>query len=303
MEFFKSEDGKEMVDIKISRQFLTVMLIVVFAVLFLTAGTGIYVLRGYKDISRSYHIQQENALLRDRIYVLNSEIDSILIKLELMEHWEDEIRSRENFEEINKEVREMGVGGLPIIDRELSITDSLFQMEYSLLISRLTQTRSKAYFDFDTHKELRENYHLRDNLYNSTPSIYPTFGRLSSGYGYRTHPITGKRDFHSGLDLSNVKGTPIYATADGEVYSVGYKRKLGRYIKIRHNFGFVTVYGHLNEQLVKKGDKVHKGEMIAKMGKTGEATGSHLHYEVIRYKRHRNPINYLTQERSNIALK
>lgn len=303
MESVKSTDGNDLMIIRVSRRFFSVFIIFCIVALALLAAVGIYVGRSYKEVALMRQVQAENALLKDRIYSLNSEIDSIMIKLELMEQWEDEIRSRENFKEINNEVREMGIGGLPPLDPALALSDTLFQVEYGLVTTRLTQLRSKAYFDFDTHKELRESYQLREELYTSTPSIYPTFGRLSSGYGWRTHPVTGKRDFHSGLDLSNTIGTPIYATADGTVYKIGYTPLLGRYIKIRHKFGFVTVYGHLNKRLVKKGDEVHKGEIIAEMGRTGRVTGSHLHYEVIRYNRSRNPINYLTKEKSSIALK
>ena len=264
---------------------------------------SVYLFRGYQEVRHSQQVVFENAMLRDRILVLNSELDSIMIKLDLMENWEDDIRSRENYREINKEVRDMGIGGLPQIDKEILLTDQAFQLEYSMLTTRLTHLRAKAYFDYETHKELYDNVNLREDLYNSTPSIYPTFGRLSDAYGYRIHPITGKRTFHNGIDLSNKKGTPIYTTANGEVISVGYKTKLGKYIKIKHKFGFVTVYGHLSKSIVKKGDKLSKGTIIGEMGSTGKSTGSHLHYEVIRYNRNRNPNKYLVQERRDIALK
>ncbi|MCF7920736.1 MAG: M23 family metallopeptidase [Candidatus Cloacimonetes bacterium] len=297
----RKESGE--VCIRLKRRGLIAAAVITTLTLILLIITSIYLHRVYTDVRHAQQILLENSILRDRIFVLNTELDSIMIKLELMERWEDEIRSRENYREINKEVRDMGIGGLPQIDQELSLSDADLQLEYSMLTTRFMQLRGKAYFDFETHQELFDNLNLRDDLYSSTPSIYPTFGRLSSGFGNRTHPITGKRDFHSGIDLSNKTGTPIYATADGVISSVGWKRKLGKFVKIKHNFGFNTVYGHMNKYNVKKGDKVHKGEIIGEMGSTGETTGSHLHYEVIRYNRHRNPAVYLAQERKDIALK
>lgn len=263
----------------------------------------IYINRGYKDLSMSQAVMVENSELKDRIHRLNSEIDSIMIKLELMENWEDEIRSGENFKEINKEVREMGIGGLPQIDNELNIKDVKASLEYNLLVNRLNHLSSKVAFDFGTHNELYENYKLRDELYRSTPSIYPTFGRISSGYGRRTHPLTGKKDYHYGIDLANKLGTPIYATADGKVSKTTRTAKMGRYIKLNHEFGFETVYGHLSKILVRKGQEVKKGQIIALMGNTGDSTGPHLHYEVHRYNRYRNPSKYLVKEKEDIVLK
>ena len=303
MESVIERNSDKLIRIVISRKWLVGIASTMAVILVFLVSMSVYLFRGYQEVRQSQQVVFENAMLRDRIFVLNSELDSIMIKLELMENWENDIRSRENYREINKEVREMGVGGLPQIDKEILLTDKEFQLEYSMLTTRLTQLRAKAYFDYDTHQELFDNVNLREDLYNSTPSIYPTFGRLSDAYGYRLHPITGKRSFHNGIDLSNKKGTPIYATADGEVISVGRKRKLGKYVKIKHSFGFVTVYGHMSKYIVKKGDKLNKGTIIGEMGSTGESTGSHLHYEVIRYNRNRNPGKYLVQERRDIALK
>lgn len=263
---------------------------------------GVYIYLGYPQVKRYHQVKRENELIKKKIGIMVTELDTLKAKLEMMERWEDEIRSRENYKEINKEIREMGIGGIPAKEIELINCDPEMQNEYYLLKSKLAQMSIRTQFNFETHAELRENIFLRDDIYRSTPSIYPAFGRLSSGYGYRRHPISGKRDFHQGIDISNRSGTPIYATADGEVIYVGRKYKMGKYIKIRHSYGFDTLYGHLSEYSVRKGQKVSKGDIIGRMGSTGESTGPHLHYEVIRYKRHRNPVKYLFQERCDIAL-
>jgi murein DD-endopeptidase MepM/ murein hydrolase activator NlpD len=294
--------GKILV-LKIRKGELTAGVILLSAIL-LFVGMGIvYINKGYRDLAESQEVMKENSLLKDRITHLNMEIDSIMIRLELMENWEDDIRSRENFEEINKEVREMGVGGLPQIDTEIKLSDAEANLSYHLLANRLNHLRSKVAFDYQTHEELHSNYQLRDDLYRSTPSIYPTFGRISSGYGKRINPLTRKPDYHYGVDLANQTGTPIYATADGVVAKTTRTKKMGRYIKLRHEFGFETVYGHLSRILVKAGQEVQKGQIIGEMGNTGDSTGPHLHYEVHRYNRYRNPAQYFVKEKEDIALK
>lgn len=113
-----------------------------------------------------------------------------------------------------------------------------------------------------------------------TPSIWPTKGWVSSGYGYRIDPFTGLRQFHHGIDISNRIGTPIIAPADGIVARIWRDRRLGLSMKISHGYGITTIYGHLQKVLVKVGQRVKRGQRIALMGNTGRSTGPHLHYEV-----------------------
>lgn len=112
--------------------------------------------------------------------------------------------------------------------------------------------------------------------------VWPAAGRLTSGYGWRVHPISGKRKFHKGLDIANSHGSPIRAAADGTVIqaSTGWNGGYGTSIKIRHANGYVTHYAHLSSLSVKVGQKVSAGQVIGRMGSTGSSTGSHLHFEV-----------------------
>ena len=109
-----------------------------------------------------------------------------------------------------------------------------------------------------------------------------TNGTFQSYFGYRTHPITGVRTFHSGIDISNSLNTPIYAYAAGTVITAGWEGALGNCIAIDHGNGLVTKYGHLNTIGVSVGDTVNAGQKIAGMGKTGYVTGTHLHFEVLK---------------------
>ena len=139
-------------------------------------------------------------------------------------------------------------------------------------------------------------------LFEGIPNGDPTGGkgRISDHYGYRTHPVLHHRQLHSGLDFAMPIGTPIYATANGVVLSAGIQPGYGHMVEIRHNFGFGTRYGHLNgKYLVKQGDFVRKGDIIAYSGNSGLSTGPHLHYEIRFISKPLNPINFVNWKQEN----
>jgi murein DD-endopeptidase MepM/ murein hydrolase activator NlpD len=127
----------------------------------------------------------------------------------------------------------------------------------------------------------------------STPSIWPTEGWVTSGYGYRISPFTGRRSFHAGLDIASDFGTPIVAPARGRVVFAGRKGPLGKTLVIDHGFGLRTSYGHAAQTHVKKGQEIERGEPIASVGSTGRSTGPHLHYTVEVKGRSVDPHNYI----------
>jgi len=129
----------------------------------------------------------------------------------------------------------------------------------------------------------------------STPSIWPVFGYITSGYGWRTHPIRRNREYHTALDLYNPLGqnTPIRATADGRVVVSGWAGGYGRLVVIDHGNGFSTRYAHCSTLLVGQGERVEQGQIIAYVGRTGTATGNHLHYEVWYRGKAVNPMNFV----------
>ena len=110
--------------------------------------------------------------------------------------------------------------------------------------------------------------------------------KMTSKFGYRIHPVTKKKKFHRGIDLKAKRKTKVYATADGVVNFIEDKNRgsFGRVVQISHNYGFETVYAHLRKTMVKSGDIVKKGDVIALSGNSGRSSGPHLHYEV-RYAR------------------
>ncbi|MGI9322385.1 MAG: M23 family metallopeptidase, partial [Pseudomonadales bacterium] len=122
-------------------------------------------------------------------------------------------------------------------------------------------------------------------------------GWLSSRYGYRRDPITGKRAWHQGIDFAGREGADVLAMADGYVRFAGEKAGYGKMIEITHLDGYVTRYGHHKELLVKATDLVQKGDVIGRMGRTGRATGYHVHLEVIKDGKPVNPSSYLHRAR------
>lgn len=103
---------------------------------------------------------------------------------------------------------------------------------------------------------------------------------ISSHYGYRTNPVSGKYRLHGGLDLAACDGSPIYAVLGGEVIASTYSDSYGNYVIIDHKNGYETLYAHCSELLCQKGDTVNRGDTIARVGSTGNSTGPHLHIEV-----------------------
>ena len=123
--------------------------------------------------------------------------------------------------------------------------------------------------------------------WNHTPSIWPTAGYLSSSFGLRLSPFSrsnesdeGLLGYHSGFDITNAEGTPIQTTADGVVEIAGWYERYGNAVVVRHTNELETLYGHMSRVDVKVGQRVTRGDILGAMGRTGNATGVHLHYEV-----------------------
>lgn len=137
----------------------------------------------------------------------------------------------------------------------------------------------------------------KEEMLASIPAIQPVANRdlkrMASGFGYRIHPIYKTRKFHGGMDFSAPKGTPIYATGNGRILKAIRSRKgLGNHVKINHGYGIMTVYGHMDSFVVRKNQKVKRGDLIGYVGTSGTSTAPHLHYEVHKNSRKVNPVYY-----------
>jgi murein DD-endopeptidase MepM/ murein hydrolase activator NlpD len=160
-------------------------------------------------------------------------------------------------------------------------------------IDRLSRAIDDREQQFDTLQEMLANRKVGDRaLYGAQPVYH---GQLSSYFGMRIDPFTGRRALHQGIDFSGRPGSAILAAADGVVTFAGYKGDYGRTIEINHGDDCFTRYAHSKLIFVKQGDVVKKGQVIALMGSTGRATGTHLHFEIYKHGRPVDPFIYLTQ--------
>lgn len=127
-----------------------------------------------------------------------------------------------------------------------------------------------------------------------TPSIWPVKGSITSRFGPRVSPFTGKKTLHAGLDIGARKGTSIFAPASGKVVVAAYDGRMGKFIRIDHGYGIETTYGHLSKILVKYGDRIQRGDLIGLVGSTGKfSTGPHLHYQIAVNDKVVNPVDYI----------
>ncbi|MBF0519086.1 MAG: M23 family metallopeptidase [Nitrospirae bacterium] len=133
----------------------------------------------------------------------------------------------------------------------------------------------------NTVAELKEYLKQQKDVFYSTPTGLPAGeGKISSGFGWRTHPMSGRSEYHTGVDLPMSPGSSVRATADGIVVYADWSSGNGRLVILEHGFGFTTCYAHNSEIAVKVGQMVKRGDVIAYSGSTGNSTGPHVHYEV-----------------------
>jgi murein DD-endopeptidase MepM/ murein hydrolase activator NlpD len=153
------------------------------------------------------------------------------------------------------------------------------------LINQKSHHDSKPdYVNIDSDSKIRQEiiHPLKTKTYN-----------ISSNFGYRIHPIHNTKRFHSGIDIAAPKNTLIHSIMAGKVLKAGYVNGYGNYIVVLHEKGIKSSYAHLNEISVEKGQKVYKGEIIGKVGKSGSANGYHLHFEIIHNNKKINPEPFL----------
>ncbi len=141
-------------------------------------------------------------------------------------------------------------------------------------------------------KESKEQYQLASRG-QSINYIWPVKGKISSYYGWREHPVYEERIFHTGIDMAVPYGTPVYAAAAGVVEYSGWSEGYGNLVIIRHRDNSQTYYGHNLKLLVKEGEQVKQGKVIAFSGNSGVSTGPHLHFEIRIDNRHVDPLRYL----------
>ena len=171
-------------------------------------------------------------------------------------------------------------------------------LEAGELMGELERThRSFKQCSFDLDK-LKEHVERNQTYFLALPNSWPLVGRITSEFGWRKSPFGNKKEFHHGVDLAADVGTPVMAAGRCKVIYAGRDRVYGRLIKIDHGNGYITWYGHNYRLLVKEGDQVEKGQVIARSGNSGRSTGPHLHFAVEKNGNYSNPLLYLPEPRS-----
>lgn len=219
----------------------------------------------------------ENSQLNRQLSAYATAVDSFRQFLAFTEQMDNKLRAAVNLGLVSSDVRLMGVGGNQTPSPAPEV-DELIRR------ARFTQ---RSLLEID-RAVARQQERLK-----CLPSIWPVQGWVTSGFGYRPDPFTGKREMHQGMDIIAPRGTPIVAPADGKVVYAGWKSGFGRTVEIDHGWGVTTFYGHCNSLRVSGGKRVKRGEVIATVGSSGHATGNHLHYGVKLNGNWVNPADYI----------
>ena len=246
------------------------------------------------NLRASLQAQEERiAHQQDQIVSFSNKINSMKTQLANLNNFEKKIRIIANLESSDDGGGLFGVGGSDPEDLDPAV---MMTHDYQELVRdmhvEINEIDQASHTQESSFTSLFSQLEGKRNLLAATPSIRPVKGWISSRFGYRESPFTGRREFHRGLDIANRAGSPILAPADGIVTYASRKGLMGNMVTIDHGFGMLTRYGHLKKILKKKGSRVKRGETIALMGNTGRSTGPHLHYEVRLNGVAVNPMNY-----------
>ncbi len=280
--------GSSIRELVVSRKSI-VSLLAVLLFLVTLAGVGIYrYSRLHRQLADTKAMQRTLAdnvkTIEDQKRQLKkfaSDLNQLKSKLIALNDFEHKIRIMANLETNDDSNSLFGVGGSMPTDLD---PNAALSNDHKRLVremhARIKQVEQASAIKRKSFESLLKSLENKRNLLAATPSLRPTDGWISSRFGYRISPFTGRKEFHRGLDIASHKKTPIIAPADGVVTFTGKKWLIGNMLVIEHGYGMKTRYGHLYKILKKRGDKVKRGEVIALMGNTGRSTGPHLHYEV-----------------------
>lgn len=258
------------------------LFIIVFAVILGVSSTILTKILYSRDLTI---LQEEKDLLKQELKYLSKKSNELQEDIDELIKKDEDLRLFADIPRLDKSIWSAGVGGNNENDLELSNffkdeAESFNRISINLeKFARVISLQRRSYestlkFMIDNKERVR---HL--------PSIRPVKSkraRTTDGFGYRVNPFNGMPgDYHKGIDIAGLEiGDYVYATADGVVIKSEYNHFLGNYVKIDHGYGFKSLYGHLNKLIAKVNDIVKRGDLIGEVGRTGNATGVHLHYQL-----------------------
>lgn len=251
---------------------------------FIWAGLSIYYFMDYQKVLLT------NRRLTSKVKDFAQEMESIRRRVVEVEEVDQRLRELLNLRVDEAVVRYPGSGGPTSFD--LKQVAAILREDNNLITQRFKKDVDIVEEDIEKRKEsfneIDSFIRRQKEIWQATPSIWPTSGWISCKFGSKK-----EGGFHYGIDISNARGTRVRATADGKVVLAYRSGGYGFLVVIDHGNGFRTRYAHNHKILVKNGDKVKKGQVIAYMGSSGKSTGTHLHYEVRMVGKAVNPLNYM----------
>jgi len=291
--------------IKITGVSLAVLLIVGFLSL----------LNFFVSLPDNYRLEKENLALKNELLSLQFHLDSLQATVDRINRFNQKLRVLTDVDkEFAKRKGPLGQGGEADESDEEGFEFGDFKVQIAGLnsdqdseaylerrdrflvekmYSWMNRILRQAQLETQSVEELYEVLKGRKLQLASTPSIIPVKGWVTSHFGYRIDPFTGRRGLHKGLDVVARRGTPIIAPADGVVSFVGPYGTYGNAVMVFHGYGISTLYAHTDDDLVRIGQKVRRGDVLATVGSTGRSTAPHLHYELILHGVRVDPKKYI----------
>ena len=248
------------------------------------------------ELPKTIILKKQNAEWASKMEVMNRQLDRYDESLTALQMRDDDIyRSIFGMHEIPAEIRNAAFGDvnryehLDGIDKQNLLKNTVVRLD---VLTKKSYVQSKS---FDEVAQLSKRAGDMASCIPAIPPVVPDrrIYRLSSGFGYRSDPFSGRSKRHTGVDFALKPGNPIYATGDGVVESVKFEFfGYGNQVVVDHGFGYKTRYAHLKSIGVIEGMKIKRGECIGESGNSGRSSGPHLHYEVMYKGNHVNPANY-----------
>lgn len=243
--------------------------------------------------------QQRDALLT-QYEVLQRQTDRIQLVLSDLQQRDDNLyRVLLQAEPIPLSARMGASQQVEYYDSISRMTDSQLAVD---LTKRVDVMEKELYVQAKSYEEIlalaKEQEIKMENLPAIQPVLNKDLTRVASGYGWRIDPVYHTRKFHAGMDFTSPIGTDVYATGNATVEFTGWKQGYGNCVILSHGYNYKTLYAHLSKSLVRRYQKVHRGDVIALVGNTGKSTGPHLHYEVRYNDKPVDPRNFYFQDLS-----
>jgi murein DD-endopeptidase MepM/ murein hydrolase activator NlpD len=265
----------------------------------LTLLVAIFFLSDYIQVKKRafdvYRLHQEMKSQTSQIHFFLAKVEELERQLSGLKDFERKTRIIANLERRGQGVSPlMGIGGPSPSDVREELKERGDEKALILQMrSDIERLQSEAASSEESLSRLMRLLHVKKQMLAHTPSIWPVQGWMTSGFGFRIHPLTGLSQMHEGLDIANRVGTTIIAPASGIVSDIDTNELFGNIVVISHGFGITTCYAHLHKVLVKLSQRVERGDKIAELGMSGRTTGPHLHYEVRINNIPANPVQYI----------